>query len=546
MSLRAPRRLVAAAAVPALVAGVALAAPAAAAPAAEDPKYKGSAFALQTRVDIGEENIVDLMLPDVVTFPSGGDKNLIELPKELSDVVTLKVLNASAKVRDGKLVANSSTAGLSVLKGVLSARVLNSDCVADRLKVSGDSQVAGLELMGTKIPVDPGPNFRIDVPEALGAVVAGGITIDEQNKLPGGGLQVRALHVELIIAPDLLASALKSASARVRAAAEQVVGAVESFTGQSLDSLLAQKNGPKARGGGAQAERSDRAAPATARPSKVERVEKATGTRGQVDAERSARAAAVATKQSSVAAEQTSAERAATAENTTTTSEQHSAKADEAAVSRQAAADQAAAEEAEAQLARRAERGAKPSSVDAAGPQQQAPDAAAAARAQDAPAQGGAPADADSASQAQATEAAQAEVDPDAQQRAARTDRTPVAKRTAEAKTAEQAQTARPARTSSAKSDGAQLRTVDRTQARPAAPEPDEDDVQGLIAIEVIVSEVNCVGARLAVQQDPPKRALPKTGGGDLAQDIAVTGLGLLLAGSAAAFVTRRRGRHSR
>ena len=98
MSLRAPRRLVAAAAVPALMAGVAVAAPANAAPAADEPKYKGSAFALQARVALGGETLLDVMLPDIVTFPSGGDKNLISLPAELKDVATLKVLNASAGV----------------------------------------------------------------------------------------------------------------------------------------------------------------------------------------------------------------------------------------------------------------------------------------------------------------------------------------------------------------------------------------------------------------------------------------------------------------
>jgi hypothetical protein len=518
MSLRAPRRLVAAAAVPALLAGVAVAAPANAAPAADEPKYKGSAFALQARVALGGETLLDLMLPDVVAYPTGGDKNLIGLPAELDDVATLKVLNASAGVRDRKFAANSSTAGLNLLGNLLGARVLNSDCTADQLKLAGDSEVAGLELLGTRVPVDPGPNFRIEIPKELEALLKGSITIDEQNKLDNGGLQVRALHVNLVIAPDALGAALKSTLESVRKVAEQVVTTVESVTGQSLEQILGTTQVAKP-AGGAQADRSIRSKSVATKTAKVEK------------AQATHKAASKAATQSKAAeqakaAEQTRSEAVAEQAQSEAAAEQTSvSKADEAAINRHAA-DQAAAERA---MAERAERGSKPT-TDAAAAERQATEAAA-ARAEASTTQG------NTVEAPQGTEAQAAPAAERAEEKA-----------TAKAAAAEQV---RAEKTVAKKADRADLGTPDRTAVRAsapkAAPAADDDDIKGLIGLDVIVSEVNCVGARYAIKKDEPKRALPKTGGnGDMSRDIAVTGLGLLLAGSAAAFVTRRRGRHHR
>lgn len=527
MSLRAPRRLVAAAAVPALLAGVAIAAPANAAPAAEEPKYKGAAFALQTKLGIGGENLLDLQLPDAVVFPAGGAKNLLGLPPELADLATLKVLNASAGLTELKFAANSSTTGLSILQGLIGAKVLNADCLADRLDVSGESLIAGLELAGTKIPIDTdSPNVKIELPKELSALLSGVITIDEQNLLPGGGMQIRALHVELVIAPEALGAALKAVNETVRAVAKQLVAVVEEATGQSLSSLLAQTNGA-APHGGAQADRGIRSQAVATKAAKAQKSEQAA----------KAEKAAIARK----AAKETSAREASVAQQETTstvaagqagTAEQASvSKADEASVARQSAAEQASTD---AAMARRAERGAKPAEASAATEQQQADDAAAAARAENGTAQG----------QAEQARVEQAPAAPSADERAARTDRALAAERTAKAEqkaaAAKQAEEVRAERTASVKSDGADLRTADRTTARAAAPKA-KDAVTGLIDLEVIVSEVNCTGAKLAA---PPKRELPNTGGADLAGDMAVTGLGLLLAGSTVAFATRRRREH--
>lgn len=540
MSLRAPRRLVAAAAVPALLAGVAIAAPANAAPAAEQPKYKGAAFALQTKLGIGGETLLDLQLPDAVVFPAGGDKTLIDVPKELSDLVKLKVLNASAGLEGLKFAANSSTTGLSLLQGLVGAKVLDADCLADKLDVQGQSLIAGLELGGTKIPVDTdSPNVKIEIPKELSAFLVGTITIDEQNLLPGGGMQIRALHVDLAIAPDALGAALKAVNETVRAVAKQLVAVVEEATGQSLSSLLAQTNGA-APHGGAQADRSVRSQAVATKTAKAEKATVARKAAKETSAHRAfvaqQEAASTAATEQADTAEQTSVSKAdaktsevarqSAADNTGL------AKTDEASVARQSAAEQASTE---AAMARRAERGAKPAEASATTEQQQTDEAAAAARAENGAAQG----------QAEQAQVEQAPAASGAAERAERTNRALAAEGAAKAEqkaaAAKRAEADRAERTASHKSDGADLRTSDRTTARAAAPKAKE--ATGLIDLEVIVSEVNCTGAKLAVAS-PPKRELPNTGGADMAGDFAVGGLGLLLAGSAVAFATRRRRQH--
>src|SRR5258708_7757003 len=84
-------------------------------------------------------------------------------------------------------------------------------------------------------PVDPGPNFKGEIPDALKALLSGGIYIDEQKDLPDGGKQIRALHVHLVVAPSALQTLLNSTIAEVRAAAERLTATVESLTGETLN-----------------------------------------------------------------------------------------------------------------------------------------------------------------------------------------------------------------------------------------------------------------------------------------------------------------------
>lgn len=482
MTLRAPRRLAALIAAPALVAtGVALGAPIAdAADSKSEPTYKGSALALSAKVNIAGTSVLDNVLPELVTYPPGSKKSLIELPEELSQLVGLKVLNASSEVSNGVLNSNAHTAGLGVLGEVVTARVINADCSANQGDVTGDSQVAGLTLAGTKIPVDPGPNLKIEIPDALAAFVKGSIVIDEQVPTADGGVQIRALHINLVVAPTALDDALNSVIKTVREAAESVKVALEQVTGESLETLIgkaAPAKAPKpakikASHGAQSAEaaeiRTEAAAPqapaAPAAPAEATETQKTDD--ANLDSETASEAAEAAE------AEQADAQAPEQSDSATV------------ADAPQQTAEQAAAESAEAARAERSEKGAKQNAAPTA---PDSTDPAAPAPAEAVPAAPAAPAD--------------------------------TAPKTAQGK---------------GKSDASQLPAVDKVQTL-------ADSIAGAIGVDIVVSQVTCDGKPGVASVNE----LPGTGGnGHAARNVAATGLGLLMVGGAAVYVTRRRGRH--
>jgi hypothetical protein len=499
-----------------LAAGVVTAAPVAAAAKDPDvPKYKGHAIALRVQLGLGGQTLLDTVLPDPIAFPTGGGKNLLELPKELSQVATLRVLNESAGIgRNNVFAANAHTAGLSVLGDLVGALVLNADCSADRRDVRGDSQVAGLTLLGTKVPVDPGPNFKVEIPDALKALLSGGIYIDEQKDLPDGGKQIRALHVHLVVAPSALQTLLNSAIAEVRAVAEQLTTTVEHLTGESLNTLVGQTHGEGEGTHGALAQQRVRTA------AKAQHAAKSTS-HAKVSAP--VREAAPAAPVAPAAPEAPAAEQSASTAQTSAT------KADGASIDRHAATESAQqADAAAAQdkaMSERAERGAK-TAQQAQGTQQSA------------------------ATQQQATaENQQTAAESTATaQRAQRTEGIVAANRQAQqaeaAKAAATREEARARTTAHNKHDGADLSVSDRAAA-PADKQfaPADDDIAGLLGVDVVVSQVDCTGAELLARAHKPK--LPKTGGDStVSRDLAASGLALLMVGSGAVYITRRRGRH--
>ena len=479
MSLRAPRRIAASLAVPALLAGgVVVAAPGAEA-ANGEPTYKGSAMALSVKVGLAGSTLLDEVLPGLVTYPPGDQASLLELPKELSELVTLKVLNASSGVNNGVLTSNAHTASLGVLGEVITARVLNADCTSNQGDTSGDSQVLGLTVAGTKVPVDPGPNFKIEIPDALAALVKGSIVIDEQTPTGDGGIQVRALHINLVVAPSAIEDALSSVIASVRETAEQLKVVVEEATGKSLAELV---------GGTQKADKAAKVAKAkSTQPSK-----KGEQSADRADVRASAAAPAAPAAAEAPAEVDAPAEAAAPADETQTDDVEAEQFAEEQAEAEAAAAteateaaDQAAAAE-EAAAAERAEKGVKTEQA------------------------------------AEATEAQAAEsTDP-----SLGTEQTqPAAPAPAPAPA--------PAEKKASKSD---LAVLDKAQAAV----PSVDSIAGALGLDIVVSQVTCEGAPAEVKgvDDP----LPDTGGnGDAIRDVAVAGLGLLLIGGTAVGLTRRR-----
>ncbi len=87
------------------------------------------------------------------------------------------------------------------------------------------------------------------------------------------------------------------------------------------------------------------------------------------------------------------------------------------------------------------------------------------------------------------------------------------------------------------KTEGSDVPLLDEVQAAiPAA-----DSIAGALGVDIIVSQVTCEGEPGVASVDE----LPGTGGnGDAVRNVAATGLGLLLIGGTAVYVTRRRGRH--
>ena len=227
--MSAPRRLAVAVSVPAfLAAGLAAAAPATA--AAED--YQGTAFPIKVQVGLAGSTLFDEILPGVVSYPSGGDTSLLELPAELSEVARLKVLNAASGVKDKILTSNARTAQLSVLNDLVTASVLNADCTASDLTLAGDSRVTDLALAGTKMPDRPGTQLQGRDPGGAGAVPVGRDLHrragDAPDRRPAGPRAARPPRGR----PARPADRLNGVVGEVRKVAEQVKAAVETATGR--------------------------------------------------------------------------------------------------------------------------------------------------------------------------------------------------------------------------------------------------------------------------------------------------------------------------
>lgn len=582
MSVRA-RRAAAVVALPTVImTGVGVAAAAAGPtessprPAAAVPAYAGSAYGLKAQIGLAGSKLIDQILPAVVTFPSGGDESLLELPSELSEAATVKVLNASSMVKDGVLRSNAKTAGLTVVRTLVTASVLNADCTAEGEKVSGDAQVADLAIAGIKVPVDPGPNFKIAIPDALG-FLSGGIIVDRQDVLKSGALRVRALDVRLVADLAGLNKALESLVAEVRAAAQKVAAAIEEATGQTIEVLAARQRLvrsalPALPGGASDGAGTHRAGAASERSAvRAEYAAKQARGSAERDAallEREARAkeaayAAAQRRAAEARAEAAGADSArldsahegagagAQADTSRTTG-----KADRADVGREIDADAARGtspgqapgadapqggtakvDGAEAQAAE-----ARATSPDPATPDPATTDPATTDPATTDPATKD-PATPDGAESDPTRAAEQAEAEADAKQAGV------VA---ADARKAADAARVRAdaARAPSAKSAAAQ-------KGIPAAPiaDPDEEENLGLVGVNVIVSQVICKGAKVLHVRTVPeapappaveKEALPRTGGnGTGSAGLGAIGFGLLAVGSAAVYVTRRRARHS-
>jgi hypothetical protein len=190
-----------------LGAGIALAAPA----SADVTDVSGSgAFGESVDVSVlGTGSVTSGPMPSF-TLPAGGGGPVTDslINVNLPGVLTTGLLNVSTQgsnlgTHGGTSTSSAQVVGATVLGALapslggdplLTADVISSQCTSNGDGSSGSSTLAGLEIAGSPVAVNPPPNTTIDV---LGAI---SVTLNEQivSNSPGEtSITVNAVHVRL-------------------------------------------------------------------------------------------------------------------------------------------------------------------------------------------------------------------------------------------------------------------------------------------------------------------------------------------------------------
>jgi len=339
-----------------------------------------------------------------------------------------------------------------------------------------------------------------------------------------------------------LASALRSTLPQVRALAERVTGAVETVTGQTLEQLLGKQQESTGGRHGALADGDVRGQASAPKAGHTQ----VTHAAGAAAVARPAVPAATATGSDTAAAAAGSSAAAPAGQSATANTSTAERKADDAAVARQAQDTDARGTADEQALDRRAERGAK--SADPAPPPAAPEDSTASGAAvqqspDPAPAS---PQQSDEVAAGPASQPVVTEQSPGARYGSgpatepAQPDSADVSRGDAAALSHPTARAA--AARAGDKSDGSDLSLRQRAVA-PLTAVPVATAGKGLLNLDVVVSQVNCAGARTVEAAAPVKAAvLPHTGAnGHATRDLGVAGLGLILGGSTVIGRLRRR-----
>ncbi|GAB1514593.1 hypothetical protein JCM33774_66350 [Actinophytocola sp. KF-1] len=168
-----------------LVGVAALAAVLTAPAAVADKGPAGSAYALSVKTTLLDRPLVKIDPRPVAVYPRGGSDSLVKVGPDVAGLVTANALNASSVLKGRTLVSSAGIADV-VVKNVLSASIVEAECVAGPTGVTGTSAIANLTVLGQRIDVTlPG---EIDV---LGIAK---VRINEQIRR-GGTLTVNAVHV---------------------------------------------------------------------------------------------------------------------------------------------------------------------------------------------------------------------------------------------------------------------------------------------------------------------------------------------------------------
>lgn len=168
-----------------LVGVAALAAVLTAPAAVADKGPAGSAYALSVKTTLLDRPLVKIDPRPAVVYPRGGTDSLVEVGPNVAGLVTANALNASSVLKGRALVSEASIAEV-VVKNILSASVVEAECVAGPSGVTGKSAIADLTVLGQKIDVT--------VPGEIDVLGIAKVRVNEQIR-KGGTLTVNAVHV---------------------------------------------------------------------------------------------------------------------------------------------------------------------------------------------------------------------------------------------------------------------------------------------------------------------------------------------------------------
>ncbi|MBB4910480.1 choice-of-anchor P family protein [Actinophytocola algeriensis] len=170
-----------------LIGVAALAAVLTAPPALAGNGPRGSAYALSVTTTLLDQPLVKIDPRPTAVYPRGGSDSLVKVGPDVAGLVTANALNASSVLKGRTLVSAASIADV-VVKNLLSASVIEADCVAGPTGVTGKSTIADLTVLGQKIDVTSPLPGEIDV---LGIAK---VRVNEQVR-SGRTLTVNAVHV---------------------------------------------------------------------------------------------------------------------------------------------------------------------------------------------------------------------------------------------------------------------------------------------------------------------------------------------------------------
>lgn len=168
-----------------LVGVAALAAVLTAPAAVADKGPAGSAYALSVKTTLLDRPLVKIDPRPTAVYPRGGSDSLVKVGPDVAGLVTANALNASSVLKGRTLVSKASIAEVAV-KNVLSASIIEAECVAGPSGVTGKSAIADLTVLGQKIDVT--------VPGEIDVLGIAKVRVNEQIR-KGGTLTVNAVHV---------------------------------------------------------------------------------------------------------------------------------------------------------------------------------------------------------------------------------------------------------------------------------------------------------------------------------------------------------------